>query len=56
MSGILFDYTNLGKEGSFENSELDNGIIVGRDGIPIEVWICVGVQCIFWLTKVFNEI
>ena len=29
---------------------------VGPDGIPIEVWNCLGENGVLWLTKLFNEI
>jgi hypothetical protein len=29
---------------------------MGPDGIPIEVWRCLGVRAIVWLTKLFNLI
>jgi Reverse transcriptase (RNA-dependent DNA polymerase) len=35
---------------------MGNGKAIGPDGIPIEVWKCVGEQGIRWLTKLFNEI
>jgi len=35
---------------------MNNGNVVGPDGIPIEVWKCVGEQGIIWLIKLFNGI
>ena len=29
---------------------------MGPDGIPIEVWRCLGDRAIVWLTKIFNLI
>lgn len=29
---------------------------LGPDNIPIEVWRCLGVVAIVWLTKLFNHI
>jgi hypothetical protein len=29
---------------------------MGPDGIPIEVWKCLGDSAIVWLTKLFNHI
>ena len=29
---------------------------MGPDGIPIEVWRCLGDTAIVWLTKLFNHI
>ena len=29
---------------------------VGQDGIPIEVWICLGANRVTWLTDQFNKI
>ena len=29
---------------------------MGSDGIPIEVWKCLGDNAIVWLTKLFNHI
>ena len=29
---------------------------MGPDGIPIEVWRCLGDRAIVWLTKLFNLI
>ena len=30
--------------------------VMGSDGIPIEVWRCLGDIVIVWLTKLFNHI
>ena len=35
---------------------MENGKSVGQDGIPIEVWKCLGEEGVTWLTKLFNEI
>lgn len=35
---------------------MENGKAVGPDGIPIEVWKCLGEEGVLWLTKLFNEI
>ena len=35
---------------------MENGKSVGPDGIPIEVWKCLGEEGVIWLTKLFNEI
>ena len=32
------------------------GKTMGPDGIPIEVWRCLGDRAIVWLTKFFNLI
>jgi hypothetical protein len=29
---------------------------MGPDGIPIEVWKCLGYNVIVWLTNLFNHI
>ena len=48
-----------------ENSEVEigealkrmkRGKAMGPDGIPIEVWRCLGDRAIVWLTKLFNLI
>jgi hypothetical protein len=31
-------------------------LLQGPDGIPIEVWRCLGARAIVWLTKLFNLI
>jgi hypothetical protein len=35
---------------------MKGGKAMGPDGIPIEVWRCLGVRVIVWLTKLFNLI
>jgi hypothetical protein len=35
---------------------MKGGKAMGPDGIPIEVWKCVGDIAIVWLTKLFNHI
>ena len=35
---------------------MKGGKVMGPDGIPIEVWRCLGVIAIVWLTKLFNNI
>jgi hypothetical protein len=35
---------------------MNRGKAMGHDGIPIEVWICLGARAIVWLTKLFNLI
>ena len=35
---------------------MTSGRVVGPDGIPIEVWNCLGENGVLWLTKLFNEI
>ncbi|CAO2183052.1 unnamed protein product [Urochloa humidicola] len=35
---------------------MKGGKAMGPDGIPIEVWRCLGVRAIVWLTKLFNLI
>jgi len=35
---------------------MKGGKAMGPDGIPIEVWKCLGVVAIVWLTKLFNLI
>jgi hypothetical protein len=39
---------------SFKEDE--RGKAIGPDGIPIEVWKCLGDIAIVWLTKLFNHI
>ena len=34
----------------------NRGKAIGPDGIPIEVWRCLGDRAIVWLTKLFNLI
>ena len=36
--------------------KMTSGKTVGPDGIPIEVWKCMGEKSVLWLTKLFNEI
>ena len=36
--------------------KMTSGKTVGPDGIPIEVWKCLGEKSVLWLTKLFNEI
>jgi hypothetical protein len=35
---------------------MKGGKAMGPDGIPIEVWRCLGDTAIVWLTKLFNHI
>ena len=35
---------------------MKRGKSMGPDGIPIEVWRCLGDRAIVWLTKLFNLI
>ena len=35
---------------------IKGGKAMGPDGIPIEVWRCVGARAIVWLTKLLNLI
>ena len=35
---------------------MKGGKVMGPDGIPIEVWRCLGDRAIVWLTKLFNLI
>ena len=35
---------------------MKRGKALGPDGIPIEVWRCLGDIAIVWLTKLFNHI
>ena len=35
---------------------MENGKVVGPVNIPIEVWKCLGMKGISWLTNLFNEI
>ena len=35
---------------------MKRGKAMGPDGIPIEVWRCLGDRAIVWLTKLFNLI
>ena len=35
---------------------MKGGKTMGPNGIPIEVWICLGDIAIVWLTKLFNHI
>jgi hypothetical protein len=35
---------------------MKGGKAMGLDGIPIEVWKCLGDSAIVWLTKLFNHI
>ena len=36
--------------------KMKGGKAVGPDGIPIEVWRCLGARAVAWLTKLFNHI
>ena len=36
--------------------KMENSKAVGSNGIPIEVWKCLGEKGVLWLTKLFNEI
>ena len=38
-----------------EALRMKGGKAMGPDGIPIEVWICLGDIAIVWLTKLFNH-
>jgi hypothetical protein len=33
---------------------MKRGKAMGPDGIPIEVWRCLGARAIVWIEKVFN--
>jgi hypothetical protein len=35
---------------------MKGGKAMSPDGIPIEVWRCLGARAIVWLTKLFNLI
>jgi hypothetical protein len=35
---------------------MKGGKAMGLDGIPIEVWRCMGARAIVWLTKLLNLI
>jgi hypothetical protein len=35
---------------------MKGGKAMGPDGIPIEVWRCLGERTVVWLTKLFNLI
>jgi hypothetical protein len=35
---------------------MKGGKAMGPDGIPIEVWRCLGKRAVVWLTKLFNLI
>jgi hypothetical protein len=35
---------------------MNRGKAMGPDGIPIEVWRCLGARAICWLEKLFNLI
>ena len=35
---------------------MENGKFVGPDGIPNEIWKCLGEEGVTWLTKLFNKI
>jgi hypothetical protein len=35
---------------------MKGGKEMGPDGIPIEVWRCLGERAVVWLTKLFNLI
>jgi len=35
---------------------MKGGKAMGPDGIPIEVWRCLGARATVWLTKLFNLI
>jgi hypothetical protein len=35
---------------------MKGGKALGPDGIPIEVWRCLGARAVVWLTKLFNLI
>ena len=32
------------------------GKVVGLDGIPIEIWQCLGDRVVTWLTNLYNKI
>jgi len=58
-----FDDTNRRFVRRFQEAEIGEalkrmkgGKAMGPDGIPIEVWRCLGDRAIVWLTKLFNLI
>ena len=58
-----FDDTNIYFVRRFQEAEIrvvlkrmKGGKEMGPDGIPIEVWRCLGDRAIVWLTKLFNLI
>ena len=58
-----FDDTNKRFVRRFQEAEIGEalkrmkgGKAMGPDGIPIEVWRCLGDRAIVWLTKLFNLI
>ena len=58
-----FDDTNRRFVRGIQESEvrealkmMKGGKAMGPDGIPIEVWRCLGDIAIVWLTKLFNHI
>ncbi|CAN6336649.1 unnamed protein product [Urochloa humidicola] len=58
-----FDDTNRRFVRRIQEAEIEEalkrmkgGKAMGPDGIPIEVWRCLGVRAIVWLTKLFNLI
>ena len=58
-----FDDTNIRFVRRFQEAEIGEalkrmkgGKAMGPDGIPIEVWRCLGDRAIVWLTKLFNLI
>jgi hypothetical protein len=38
------------------SKRMKRGKVIGSDGIPIEVWRCLGERAVVWLTKLFNLI
>jgi hypothetical protein len=46
------------KEAEIEEAlkRMKRGKAMGPDGIPIEVWRCLGARAIVWLAKLFNLI
>ena len=59
----LFDDTNRRFVWRIQEAEIGEtlkkmkgGKAMGLDGIPIEVWRCLGDRVIVWLTKFFNFI
>jgi hypothetical protein len=59
----LFDDTNRRFVRRMQEAEIGEalkrmkgGKAMGPDGIPIEVWRCLGERAVVWLTKLFNLI
>jgi hypothetical protein len=58
-----FDDTNRRFVRRIQEAEIEEalkrmkrGKVMGPDGIPIEVWRCLGARAIVWLAKLFNLI